>query len=253
METICSTGPATEGSMILDAFLLLSLDFVPPPQSGSANFRLSEITYAQGEKSRELHAGTVKVASEVIGADLGGQAKSWSYLLSADILTEDFSLFLERPVDLGLTSTTAAGTVKTFQWQMPPDADFADGYRLQVFSSPNRQLPPLTEFEITPATVVNATLTMPQGSPLYVHIRSFRGLVESSPSYLVLVPYTNDADQGDTNGDGRTDGADLVDALMAVGSVPGDPSWNPGADLDGNLTVNWNDVDQIAARLGWRR
>jgi hypothetical protein len=61
---------------------------------------------------------------------------------------------------------------------------------------------------------------------------------------------TTDPCPGDINGDFRTDTFDFADLTSAFGSMPGDPDWNPGADLDGNDFVNVFDFGILADDFG---
>jgi Dockerin type I domain len=47
---------------------------------------------------------------------------------------------------------------------------------------------------------------------------------------------------GDVDGDGDTDQIDLLLIEDAYGSVPGDPHWNPDADLDGDGVITQADI-----------
>jgi len=55
---------------------------------------------------------------------------------------------------------------------------------------------------------------------------------------------------GDLNYDGKISITDIVIAALAFGSQPGDPHWNPNADLDGNLKVTITDIVVIALNFG---
>jgi uncharacterized protein YvpB len=51
---------------------------------------------------------------------------------------------------------------------------------------------------------------------------------------------------GDVNHDGKVNLPDLVILAIAYGSKPGDPNWNPNADIDGNGVVGLSDVVILA-------
>lgn len=55
---------------------------------------------------------------------------------------------------------------------------------------------------------------------------------------------------GDVNGDSTVDMTDLGLAGAAFGSSPGDPNWNPEADLDQNNLVDMTDIGLIAQNCG---
>ncbi len=77
--------------------------------------------------------------------------------------------------------------------------------------------------------------------------RHFRGIMVVTTFALILVvayqlPAAADCAAppgprgcpGDVDGDGDTDLTDLAIHLAARGSQPGDPNWDPRADLDGD-------------------
>jgi len=55
---------------------------------------------------------------------------------------------------------------------------------------------------------------------------------------------------GDVNNDGIVNIQDVLIAAVAFGSQPGDPNWNPDADLDGNGIINILDILIIAVHFG---
>jgi len=55
---------------------------------------------------------------------------------------------------------------------------------------------------------------------------------------------------GDLNGDFKVSLADLVTLAIAYGSRPGDPRWNPNADIDGNGVVGLSDLVILANHYG---
>jgi hypothetical protein len=55
---------------------------------------------------------------------------------------------------------------------------------------------------------------------------------------------------GDVNGDNQVELADLSALLAALGSQPGDPNWNPSADLNGDGIVNDRDRHLLANNFG---
>jgi parallel beta-helix repeat protein len=61
------------------------------------------------------------------------------------------------------------------------------------------------------------------------------------PSYLT---------PGDLNNDGKVSLQDLVVLAKAYGSKPGDPTWNPKADMDGNNIVDQSDLAILAIHYG---
>jgi len=54
----------------------------------------------------------------------------------------------------------------------------------------------------------------------------------------------------DINGDGIVNIQDILIAALAFGSRPGDPNWNPIADLDNNGIINILDLVTIAIHFG---
>ena len=56
--------------------------------------------------------------------------------------------------------------------------------------------------------------------------------------------------QGDLDGSGRVDGFDLGIVGMAIGSQPGDPHWNPDADLNQDGSVGNSDLNILLANFG---
>jgi parallel beta-helix repeat protein len=61
------------------------------------------------------------------------------------------------------------------------------------------------------------------------------------PSYLTL---------GDLNNDGKVSLQDLVVLAKAYGSKPGDPNWNPNADIDADNIVDQSDLAILAIHYG---
>ncbi|GAB4258074.1 MAG: hypothetical protein Kow0092_05400 [Deferrisomatales bacterium] len=57
---------------------------------------------------------------------------------------------------------------------------------------------------------------------------------------------------GDGDGDGDVDGRDLATVASALGTRPGDPNWDPGADVNGDSEVDAADLAETAAHLGDR-
>jgi len=55
---------------------------------------------------------------------------------------------------------------------------------------------------------------------------------------------------GDVNGDGKVDIFDLTIIALAFGSKPGDPNWNPDADLDPNNIIDIFDLVLITLNYG---
>jgi len=55
--------------------------------------------------------------------------------------------------------------------------------------------------------------------------------------------------KGDINWDGYIDGTDLALLQAAWYSKPGDPNWNPDADLDGDGRVDINELDALALNM----
>jgi len=55
----------------------------------------------------------------------------------------------------------------------------------------------------------------------------------------------------DVNGDGRVDWLDIFIVIMAFGSRPGHPRWNPDADVDGDDRIDMRDIFFIL--LDWGR
>jgi len=55
---------------------------------------------------------------------------------------------------------------------------------------------------------------------------------------------------GDINGDGKVNLADLVLFAEAYGSRPGDPNWNPAADMLGHGKVDLADLVTLANHYG---
>jgi hypothetical protein len=55
---------------------------------------------------------------------------------------------------------------------------------------------------------------------------------------------------GDLNGDFKVNLEDLVQLALAYGSKPGDPNWNPNADIDNSGTVGLSDLVILAQHYG---
>jgi len=55
---------------------------------------------------------------------------------------------------------------------------------------------------------------------------------------------------GDLNWDGSIDGSDLEIMYAAYGSKPGDPHWNPDADLNGDGRVDMRDIGIVLRNVG---
>ncbi|MGD0978214.1 MAG: NosD domain-containing protein [Candidatus Bathyarchaeia archaeon] len=58
---------------------------------------------------------------------------------------------------------------------------------------------------------------------------------------------------GDLNKDGKVGLGDLVILAKAYGSKPGDPNWNPTADIDGNGIVDLSDLVILASHYGYQQ
>ena len=78
-------------------------------------------------------------------------------------------------------------------------------------------------------------------------------------SFNVTVSWLDDASStqrhtfwsmGDVNKDGYIDNADTSLLNAAYGSHPGDPNWNPDADLDSNGVVGLSDLTMLSSNLG---
>jgi hypothetical protein len=57
----------------------------------------------------------------------------------------------------------------------------------------------------------------------------------------------------DINRDGKVTIIDVVNVALAYGSTPGDPRWNPRADIDQNNIVNILDIAKVAVDMGKTR
>lgn len=55
---------------------------------------------------------------------------------------------------------------------------------------------------------------------------------------------------GDINGDGQVNSTDLSLLSQAYGSIPGDPNWNPQADLDQNSIIDAEDIRILGKNYG---
>jgi Ca2+-binding EF-hand superfamily protein len=47
---------------------------------------------------------------------------------------------------------------------------------------------------------------------------------------------------GDVDGNGKVDMGDIVSILLALGSTPGKPNWNPNCDVDNNGIIDKSDL-----------
>lgn len=56
---------------------------------------------------------------------------------------------------------------------------------------------------------------------------------------------------GDLNEDGKVDMRDIATVARAYGSKPGDPNWNPRADLNGDGFINMTDVNMASNNFGY--
>ncbi len=231
----------------------LSLTLFAILQTGSPSFELTETIYCQGSESQTLTSNLVESNAQTVAPDFGGNAKSNSYLLAASFLTEEFSLSLETPYSLSQNSFGANSMSREFVWSPASDTQFVDGFRLQVYATPDRNSPQTDSYDIASPSATTGSIPISPGETCFVDLVSYKGTsVESAPTEMVKVSHSFNASQGDANGDGVTDGADLIDALASFGSMQGTTGWNPGADLDGNGQINQNDIDKIAQKMGWR-
>jgi hypothetical protein len=55
---------------------------------------------------------------------------------------------------------------------------------------------------------------------------------------------------GDVNGDGKVDMGDVVTVLLAFGSTPGMPNWNPACDLEQNGKIDMGDLMIVLENFG---
>lgn len=69
---------------------------------------------------------------------------------------------------------------------------------------------------------------------------------ENTDNYPLMHPWK----MGDTNYDGSVNVLDLIITANALGSRPGDPNWNPRADVKEDGAVNVLDLITIAGKLG---
>ena len=75
-----------------------------------------------------------------------------------------------------------------------------------------------------------------------VAILVFLSLVAMSRPVFALV--------GDVNGDGKVDMEDIVLVILAFGSYPGYPRWNPNADLNNDSKIDMCDIILVILNLG---
>jgi hypothetical protein len=52
------------------------------------------------------------------------------------------------------------------------------------------------------------------------------------------------------NRDGRVNLADLLIVFKALGTRSGEPGWNPAADVNGDLSVDWRDASIVIKNMG---
>jgi hypothetical protein len=69
-------------------------------------------------------------------------------------------------------------------------------------------------------------------------------------SYGYFTVASDVAIPGDLNGDFKVNLEDLVLLAQAYGSKPGDPNWNPNADIDNNGVVGLSDLVILALHYG---
>lgn len=55
---------------------------------------------------------------------------------------------------------------------------------------------------------------------------------------------------GDVNLDGKVDREDIAQAILALGSYPNHPRWNPEADINGDNVIDMTDLYIIAKHFG---
>jgi len=224
-----------------------------PPQS--ANYILSEWGYAHGEASRVLKkkGGSVVVMPEAVGMDLAGQTKSKDCILSANFLTNEFSLFLEAPSAFAVHSSNASQEERVLTWQLPSDWDLIDGYRVRVYDIPDRSGSPVFEDDGIGPSSTTCTYNMDQNGVLFADLASYNGTTESDRSDMIKLARTQNRTDGDANGDGLVDGDDFMDVLASYGTVPGAAGWNPAADAAAPYgVIDDADVAWVALQLGWR-
>jgi len=81
-----------------------------------------------------------------------------------------------------------------------------------------------------------------------VEVKAYKYIIPIKASVTVI-----DSDfhrKGDVNWDGVIDGTDLDLIREAYGSSPGDPNWNPDADLNGDNFVDVMDISICAGNQG---
>lgn len=69
-------------------------------------------------------------------------------------------------------------------------------------------------------------------------------------SHKDYFPFMNPYLPGDINHDGKVDMRDIGTICRAYGTVPGDPDWNPKADLNEDAIINMLDVNIATANFG---
>ena len=60
---------------------------------------------------------------------------------------------------------------------------------------------------------------------------------------------------GDVNNSGWVDMRDIGRIAWSYGTHPGDPRWNPRADLNENAVIDWDDIAIAQANFGktWQK
>ena len=221
----------------------------PAQQAHSDDYTLSEWTLVQGAR-QELGSPTVQAVITLAPAH-GNQSHartSGDYVASFNFLTDEFGVAIGDP-DAPFFRSLVNTTTVTLAWKPSPDEGSAlfDGYRVKILASPQASQP-LMEFETpNPSLKIEGVVS---GVKLYATVETFWRRVSSSPTVTIQFVTTENRARGDVDGNGLTDGRDLVDALFAVNSraLPGHSA---AADLDVDGVVDGGDLDRIVAQIGW--
>ena len=217
------------------------------PTSGS--YEIPEWTWVQAQDTRP--AGIQYRAQPTVAHPVGNQAKSTSFVTSFNFLTDEFEFLLAPPTQPFFAELHSPTSVLV-RWTESIDTHLGlvDGYEIKIYEAWNAPDPTATLYVAGGTTASHALHGLTPGTKQYAAVEATNTSgVHSAPSPRIMFVTTAGQATGDVNGDGITDGLDLIDALFALG-VGSAPGHNAAADINGNMIVDQSDVDAVIANLG---
>jgi len=217
------------------------------PASGS--YEIPEWTWVQAEDTRP--AGGQYRAQPTVANPVGGQTKSKSFVTSFNFLTDEFEFLLAPPTQLFFAELHSPTSVLV-RWTESVDTHLGlvDGYEIKVYEAWNAADPTATLYVAGGTTASHPLDGLAPGRKQYATVEATNTSgVHSAPAPRIMFVTTAGQATGDVNGNGITDGLDLIDALFALG-VGSAPGHNAAADINGDMIVDQSDVEVVIAYLG---